>query len=233
MARRAVLRIRKYGCIGPDDGSADRPSDRFGTNMSDSKPTLGTRHTRPPETLPAPGRRVHVVGTSCTGKTTMATALADAFGVPHVELDALHWGPRWTPTPHDELRSLVAEAISGEAWTIDGNYGRLRDVIWPRADTVVWLDYSLPLVLWRMLKRTSRRIGGRQVLWSGNRESVRSFLFSRDSLLLWALQTHRQHQRLYPALLSRQENTHLTFVRIRSSRLADAWLGAVRSDSSP
>ena len=178
--------------------------------------------------LPRPGRRIHVVGTSCTGKTTLAADLAAAFNVPHVELDALHWGPDWTPIPQVELRDRVSAALSGEGWAVDGNYGSLRDIIWPRADTFLWLDYSLPLVLWRMLKRTARRIALQEELWNGNRESVRSFLFSRESLLLWALQTHGKHRREYPALLTKQENAHLAAVRFRSPRECRAWLAAAR-----
>ena len=95
---------------------------------------------------PPPGpRRIAVVGTSGSGKTTLAHRLAERLGIPHVELDALHWGPNWTPVAADLFRERVAQALSGEAWVVDGNYSRVRDIIWTRADTLVWLDYSWPV----------------------------------------------------------------------------------------
>ena len=88
-------------------------------------------------------RRAAVVGTSGSGKTTLATSLAQRLGLAHVELDSLYWGPDWTPAPRERFREQVARALSGEAWTTDGNYGAVRDIVWARADTVVWLDLSL------------------------------------------------------------------------------------------
>nr|MBF6590244.1 hypothetical protein [Ktedonobacterales bacterium] len=102
---------------------------------------------------PPPGQRIAVLGTSGSGKTTLAAALAHRLAVPHVELDALHWGPDWTPTPTAVLRERVAAALHGDGWVVDGNYSALRDTIWSRADTLVWLDYSLPLVLARLTRR--------------------------------------------------------------------------------
>ncbi len=91
-------------------------------------------------------RRIVVVGTSGSGKTTMAARLAEGLGLPHVELDAIHWGPGWTPLAVEEFRERTAEALAGEAWSTDGNYSGVRDIVWSRADTLVWLDYALPVV---------------------------------------------------------------------------------------
>src|SRR4051812_23251994 len=104
-----------------------------------------------------PGRRINVVGTSGSGKTTMARDLAGILGVPHVELDALHWGPNWTEEPDEVFRERVDTLLVGDGWTTDGNYRTVRDIVWGRADTVVWLDYSLPLILWRLSRRTFGR----------------------------------------------------------------------------
>ena len=82
-------------------------------------------------------RRVVVVGTSGTGKTTVASRIAAALGAPHVELDGLHWGPDWTEIPDEEFRSRTIEATSGESWVADGNYSVVRDILWSRADTIV------------------------------------------------------------------------------------------------
>ncbi|HBY99094.1 MAG: hypothetical protein M5U01_42110 [Ardenticatenaceae bacterium] len=179
-----------------------------------------------------PARRIVVIGTTGSGKTTLARQLARRLGLPHVELDALNWGPNWSAAPVDVLRERTAQALSGDAWVIDGNYSRVRDIVWGRADTVVWLDYPLPVIMARLVRRTLRRITTREELWGGNRESWRVQLLSRDSLFLWALQTYRRRRREYPELLARPEYAHLQIVRLRSPREAEAWLASGRGTSA-
>ena len=115
-----------------------------------------------------PHRRVHVIGTSGSGKTTVAGAIADKLGIRHIELDAIHWQPGWTELPDDEFMERVSEAIQGDAWTIDGNYRTVRHLIWEKVDTIVWLDMPFIPVLLRMLWRTTRRIVTREKLWNTN-----------------------------------------------------------------
>jgi adenylate kinase family enzyme len=172
-------------------------------------------------------RRIVVVGTSGSGKTTMARRLAEGLGLPHVELDALHWGPGWTEALPEEFRQRTAAALAGEAWTTDGNYGRVRDIVWSRADTLVWLDYSLPVVLWRVISRTILRVARREELWSGNRENLGNSFLSRDSIILWAIKTYRRRQRETPLLLRRPEYSHLQVVHLRSVGQARRWLEEV------
>jgi adenylate kinase family enzyme len=117
--------------------------------------------------------RVVVIGTSCAGKTAFARSLACALSFPHVELDALFWQPNWTPRPSEEFRKLVAQELSQGCWVTDGNYNVVRDLVWSRATTVIWLNYVFPLVLWRALTRTVRRVMTQEELFSGNRESLR------------------------------------------------------------
>lgn len=174
-----------------------------------------------------PGRRVVVVGTTGSGKTTVARRLAALLGCPHVELDALHWGPRWTPAPREVFRERVRRATAAARWVADGNYGQVRDVLWPAADTIVWLDYSLPVILGRLLRRTLRRCLLREELWAGNREDLRTAFLSRDSILLWALRTYRRRRREYPELFRRAEYRHLRVIRLRSPGETESWLRAV------
>jgi len=157
-------------------------------------------------------RRVAVVGTSGSGKTTLAHMLARHLGVPHVELDALYWKPNWTAIPREVLRERVSHALEGDAWVVDGNYPSVRDIVWERADTIVWLDYPLHLIMGRILLRTVRRIISREPLWNENRESLRA-LFSKNSILLWALQTYGHHRATYPSELVRYP--HLQSYRLR------------------
>ena len=168
--------------------------------------------------------RIAVVGTTGSGKTTLARRLAQLLAIPHVELDAIHWGPNWTPISPELFCERTTQALNGTSWTVDGNYSRVRDIIWSRADTIVWLDYALPVIMGRLITRTLRRSLTRENLWGGNRETLGKALFSRESILLWALRTYRRRRREYPALLARPEFAHLTLVRLCSPRETGNWL---------
>jgi hypothetical protein len=174
----------------------------------------------------SPMRRINVVGTSCSGKTTLARALAERLDLPHVEFDALFWDRDWTPVPREVFRRRLTDALAADAWVADGGYEAVRDITWSRADTIVWLDYSLPLVLRRWAARTVRRIRSREEFWpgTGNRESLRN-AFRGDGLLWWILRTHRgRRRRMLERLATRPD---LAVVRLRTPREADAWLATI------
>src|SRR6266568_8529687 len=141
--------------------------------------------------------RIVVVGTSGSGKSTLARQLGSLLHIPYVECDALFWEPNWTQASLPILRERLATALSGENWVVDGNYNKCRDLTWDRADTVIWLDYSLWTVMTRLLLRTFRRVLSQEELWNGNREPLPTILFSKDSILLWALQTHKKNRHTF------------------------------------
>jgi len=170
------------------------------------------------------GKRINVVGTTGCGKTTFAAALAERLGVPHIEMDALFWKPNWEQTPDEEFFPIIDEATRGDRWVLDGGYSRTRAITWPRAEAIVWLDYSFARVFFRLVRRTIRRALTREELWTGCRESLRISLFSRDSILIWCLKTYGRRRRSYPTLIALPENAHLQFVRLRTPADAQHWL---------
>ena len=177
------------------------------------------------------GQRIAIIGTTGSGKTTLAAHLAQLLDAPHIELDGLHWGPNWTGASPDVFRERLLQVIDCETWVIDGNYRELRDIVWGRADTLIWLNYPLRVILGRLFKRTLRRVVVHEELWNGNRESFRGAFFSRNSLFLWALKTYSRHRRDFPAQLAHPEYQHLTVVHLTSPRQTRQWLRAVEASA--
>ncbi len=174
--------------------------------------------------------RIVVMGTTGAGKTTLAGEIARALGVRHFELDYYRFQEDWVEVPKDEFRESVREALRGDRWVADGNYGIARDVIWPRATMLVWLDYPIYVVMWRLFWRTVGRGVFRKVLWHGNREKLWWHFFTPQSLFLWALKTHWLRRRQVPTQLARPEHAHLSLVHLRSPRAAREWLTGLAVD---
>ena len=149
-----------------------------------------------PLTLPD---RISIVGNTGSGKSTLAAQLAELLDCPHVELDALHWGPDWTSAPDDLFRARVRQATSGERWVVDGNYKRVRDVFHDRLQMLVWLDYPLVVNLWRLTRRGLKRIFTREELWeSGNRETFGGQFLSSGLALRLGHQDPRHQTQAIP-----------------------------------
>lgn len=169
-------------------------------------------------------RRVSVVGSPGSGKSWVAAALARRLGVAHVELDARFHQPGWVPLPAEEFRRQVQAVAAGDGWVIDGNYSTVQDLVWARADTVVWLDPPRPLVMGRVAGRTLRRLVFRQELWNGNRERWADAISvdPQRSIIAWAWTQHPEYRARYEAAMA--EPGHLRFVRLRTRRQIDEFL---------
>jgi adenylate kinase family enzyme len=176
-------------------------------------------------------QRVAVVGSSGAGKSWLASRLAAALGVPYVEFDAIHHGPGWAALPADEMRSMLERLCPADgAWVADGNYARKGgEGVRARADTIVWLDFPRGMVMRQLAIRTFRRIGVRQQLWNGNRESLRDVL-ARDperSILRWAWTRHQAQRTAYAAQLDAR------WIRLTSRSDVRRFLAGVERGSRP
>lgn len=170
-------------------------------------------------------QRIVIVGPTGSGKTTLADQLGQQLNLPVTDLDTLHWKPNWQEAPAEEFRARVAAVSAGDQWIVSGNYSKARDLLWPRADTLIWLDYPLWIVFPRLFRRTVQRIVTQEDLWgTGNRESWRKQFFSRESLFLWLLQSQPRHRRTYPALLGQPEYAHLRVFRFQGPSQTRVWL---------
>ena len=184
--------------------------------------------------MPSPiGTRIVVVGTTSSGKSTLAARLAQALGVPFVELDALNWEPNWVSvyeTDPDEFARRLAAATAGASWVVAGNYtGPSREAFWRRLETAVWLDLPLPQILYRVITRSWRRWRTHELLWGTNYEHFGKHLrvWNSESLIYWALETHRRRRRQTLADMADPRLAHIRFVRLTSSSEVEAFTRSV------
>jgi adenylate kinase family enzyme len=174
--------------------------------------------------------RVIVIGNSGSGKSTLGREVASRLGVQFIEADSIFHQPNWTELPAEEFRATMDNLTNTDSWVLDGNYQRfLLDITWPKADTVIWLDYHQSIVLWRVIRRTlGRLVNKKTTLWNGNRETWR-MTFSKQSIIIWSLNMHYTYRRRYEKLLRLPETGHLQVVHLKSPREARAWIAALTS----
>jgi adenylate kinase family enzyme len=156
----------------------------------------------------------------------LAAELARTLGIRHVEIDALHHGPNWESCGSDVLRERVIAAIEGDDWVTDSTYKTmLGDLVVQRADLLVWLDLPIPLVMWRLLRRTHVRNRDKIELWNGNVEPG-----WRKSLgyLIWpALKSCLTNRREFPSRYA-----DVPVQRLRSDRDVRAFVQSIQATAS-
>lgn len=177
--------------------------------------------------LPARADRVLVAGVTGSGKTTLAARVGAGWGLRHIEIDGLFHGAGWTPRPEflDDVRAFAAE----ERWITEWQYTSkgTDEILAPRAQLVLWLDYPYHVVRSRLIRRTTSRQLLRTELWNGNTERGLASMFRRDpgeNILLWQTRTLRKWDERMPDIEARFP--HLAIVRLRHPRETERWLRA-------
>ena len=167
-------------------------------------------------------RRVLLYGVTGSGKTTLARQISEVTGLPwHSGDDEIGWLPGWVERDIDEQRELVERIAASDAWVLDTAYGRWRDLIEPRAQLIVALDYPRVVSLVRLLRRTTRRIVAREAVCNGNRETLRLAL-SSDSIIGWHFRTFARKRERIDAWEADPDAPPL--IRLRSPGQTRRWL---------
>ncbi|SEG06252.1 shikimate kinase [Vibrio hangzhouensis] len=171
-------------------------------------------------------KKINVVGTSGSGKSTFSRMLADKLNYPHLEMDAMFWKPNWQESTDQEFFATLESKLADELWVLDGNYNRTVPIKWQHVDTVVWIDYSFSRTLYQAVKRAFLRSITKQELWpqTGNVESFRKSFLSKDSVILWTLKTYKSNRVRYQQAMSNPEYRHINFIRITSPKKAKAFV---------
>ena len=167
--------------------------------------------------IPSPSR-IHVIGTSCSGKSTFARMLAQVLSIPHVELDALHWGANWQEAETSVFQARVTAATRPESWIVDGSYGRkVGDIVSAERNCIIWIDIALPIILMRFFKRSIQRAWTKELLWGGCYETLTNSIFMKNSLLIWILKNHGPSRSKYSSLLQSPPQG-VSVIRLKSSQ---------------
>jgi adenylate kinase family enzyme len=134
-------------------------------------------------------RRVLIHGVTGSGKSAAAFRIGEALGLPvHLADEEIGWVPAaeapWTNREPEEMRRTAARIAAEPGWVLDSSYGAFRDIVLERTDVVIGLDYPRRLSLFRLTRRTVRRLWNRTPICNGNWETLRQ-VFSRDSIIAW------------------------------------------------
>lgn len=137
-------------------------------------------------------RRVLVYGVTGSGKSTAAHRLGERLGLPvHLADDEIGWLPGWVWREVEDQRAIAARVVAGQGWVLDTAYGTFLDVVLPRTEVMVALDYPRWLSLARLTRRTAHRWATRTPVCNGNVERLAQ-IFSRDSILAWHFRSYRR-----------------------------------------
>ena len=165
--------------------------------------------------------RIAVLGCSGSGKSTLAAALAEKLGLPYVPTDQMFWTDDWRPTPAPEVRASISKVVAQERWVTDGNFDSDRDLLWARAELLVWLDLPLSVVLTGVIRRNLVWWRRRTPIWGGQRMTLASAFGG----VRHVLRSHRLKHSVYPDWLAAFEPTPV--VRLRTRSALATWLAAL------
>ncbi|BCN26019.1 adenylate kinase [Vibrio alfacsensis] len=175
-------------------------------------------------------RRINVVGSSGSGKSTFSQKLADTLDVTYIEMDELFWLPNWEQRDDESFFEQLKNETQRDSWVLDGNYTRTQAYKWERVDTIIWLDYSRSLTMYRSITRSIKRAWTKQELWSGtgNRESFRKAFLNKDSVILWSIQNYKSRRERYLRLKVQLKDSPIKFIHITSPKMADEFLSLAK-----
>lgn len=173
-------------------------------------------------------KRIVVTGPTGAGKSRLARELGRRLGIEVLHLDTLFWKPGWVPTPRDEWESLQRRELAADSWIADAQYDDILPEWLEAADTVLFVDASPLICLWRVgRRRFDRKAHASTPAGTEPGALHRALLkFLRNQ---WRYRT-RVRRELLSELAREREGRRV--VVVRREREAAAFLGSVDSPSA-
>jgi adenylate kinase family enzyme len=133
--------------------------------------------------------RIHILGASGSGTTTLGRTLAERLQCPHFDTDDYFWLPTDPPYTHQRERTerqqlLMDDLTTQEHWVLSGSLCGWGDVAIPLFELVVFLWIPQDIRMERLRQREHARFGERILpggtctshpkrFWRGQRRMMR------------------------------------------------------------
>jgi adenylate kinase family enzyme len=110
--------------------------------------------------------RIHILGASGSGTSTLGVALGRRLDVPYTDADSLYWVPTdppfTTPRSREDRHALLVRTLSvGAHWVFSGSATRWATQLEPHFDLVVFLRLDPVVRMARLRQREAERYGAR------------------------------------------------------------------------
>ena len=171
-------------------------------------------------------KRINVIGTSGSGKSTVARRISCRLDIPHIEMDQIFWSKNWTMSSDENFENSLKEKLSKDSWVLDGNYSKTAPTKWKDVQMVIWVDLPFLITLYQAVMRSLRRVVIGQELWEGTEcyESFRRSFLSRESVIWWTITTYKKVRSRYEQIMNDNTYSHIKFVRLTSRREIDLFI---------
>jgi cytidylate kinase len=165
-------------------------------------------------------KRINVIGTSGSGKSTFAKPLAEALQLPYIEMDQLFWKPDWAESTDEEFLPRIEQVAARPQWVLDGNYSRSFPIKLKRAQLLVWIDLPFFTTTYQVTRRAIKRSFSQAELWpgTGNRETLKKSFFSKDSVIWWSITHYQSTGVKYEQLMRSEAYEDIAFLRLTSRK---------------
>ncbi|MFK7922501.1 MAG: adenylate kinase [Bacteroidia bacterium] len=162
-------------------------------------------------------KKINVIGTSGSGKSTFSKKLSKELAIPYIEMDSIFWGKDWH-WPSDEVFFLnLRKALNQDRWVLDGNYSRTIEFKWKEVDTIIWIDFGFFRTLYQATSRAIIRAITKEELWpeTGNRQTFKNLL-SKDSIVLWTLKNYKKTRLKYLKAMNDVRYQDIEFIQLKN-----------------